>query len=127
MAHFYEIAPFQTQDGLWSFHTPKDKYPHLPHRKLEENALVAGIDTILDQVAHNFGDDFKLRFSSVEMETTPNVVHEIVLTWTRGHATDPEQGGNWYRTEDGQEGWLCPVLFDYYKVAPKVLYIQIVA
>ena len=36
-----------------------------------------------------------------------------------------EAGGTWYKTPDGQRGWLCPALFKYFDRAPENLYFSV--
>jgi hypothetical protein len=33
--------------------------------------------------------------------------------------------GNWYVTNEGLRGWLCPALFKYFSVAPQKLYARV--
>ena len=56
---------------------------------------------------------FKLFFSA-----SPFPTYQIELEWVR-----EEFGGNWYRPKNSTlEGWLCPALFKYFKVAPKSIF-----
>ena len=120
----YEIHPFKDASGMWSFHTPRLRYPQLPERELEDNALVAGIDTLLDQIAAAHGA-FVVRFADEVLPLDSELCAELELSWTEGDRHNPAAGGNWYLDESGLKGWLCPVLFDYYPVVPMKLYLQI--
>lgn len=121
----YVIKPYKKETGMWTFKTPNDEYQHLPVRTEEENSLVSGIDRILDSIKEQF-PDFSIRFSNTELEHTSEVLASICLTWTtRGDTKDPKNGGNWYKDQFGNEGWLCSVLFDYFPIAPKHIYLHI--
>ncbi len=89
-------------------------------RGLQAEALVAGMDTLLDVVTGERGlapGQFSVLFSDQEF---PGV--EQQLEWVR-----MELGGNWYyAAEYGIEGWLCPALFKYFASAPRQIYVQVV-
>lgn len=104
-------------------------YPYLDHGTwvfddaavgLVKEAFVAGIPEILEKLLAKEGVEhpetgFRLIFSAVPFPT-----HQLKGTWLR-----EECGGNWYGTEDGLEGWLCPALFKYFEAAPTDLYIRV--
>ena len=117
----YVIKPYRHEIFNWTFDTPKNKYPHLPIRTASDNMLVAGADSVLDQIAFQF-KDFSLRFG-LEMETGEKIKHTITLEWQN----EDSQGWNNYITSYGLRVGLCPVLKDFYPNPPKVLYIQVIA
>lgn len=56
---------------------------------------------------------FRLLFSA-----SPFPGYQVELEWVR-----EECEGNWYRIKGHTlEGWLCPSLFKYFKVAPKSIF-----
>ena len=83
---------------------------------LNQEALVLGIDTMLDLATAsilNAEKGFKLLFSPA-----PFPGYTIKLEWTRR-----EFDGNWYWCPQfSMEGWLCGALSRYYGEAPKELY-----
>lgn len=100
-------------NGIWVFDDPTVG--------LVKEAFVAGIPEILESLHEKEGIEhpetgFRLIFSAV-----PFPSHQLKGTWIREEAI----GGNWYRTDDGKEGWLCPALFQYFETAPKNLYIRV--
>jgi hypothetical protein len=119
----YRVNIIKFKHGFWSFHTPVSKYPNLPVRNLFQNSLVSGIDTMLESIRQEHGK-FDVLFSDEEIEC--DSWKKIIMTWTRGDRFEPKNGGNWYRNEEGKEGWLCSVLFDYFSPCPLKLYIYIV-
>lgn len=98
------IAPYK-HPGMWVFDDPRVG--------LIQEPLVAGADTMIDQVVADLSDaehGFLLIFSS-----TPFPGHQIRLDWSR-----EEGGGNWYYAPQlDMEGWLCPALLKYFVTSPK--------
>ncbi len=120
----YRVHIINPSDGFWTFHTPLRRYPQLPRRGLYENALVSGIDIMLAQMRHLHGDfDVIMADEALALESWS----QLVLEWVKGDRTDSYGGGNWYRNEAGQVGWLCSVLFDYFSPCPERLYVYVVA
>jgi hypothetical protein len=120
----YRVHIKKFPKNLWSFHTPVLQYPQLPVRNVFQNSLVSGIDDMLEDVAAKHGK-FDVIFSDEEL----SVAHweKVTLSWARGDRNDPSGGGNWYKNEAGQAGWLCSVLFDYFTPCPELLHIYVVA
>ncbi|MHA1299398.1 MAG: DUF6717 family protein [Candidatus Helarchaeota archaeon] len=82
---------------------------------LVREPFVCGMPEIIDEVVKsipNAEKGFKLFFSS-----QPFPSYQLKMTHIR-----EDMGGNWYKTEDGREGWLCPALFKYFKEAPKEIF-----
>lgn len=100
--------------GAWTFKTPSDVYPGLPDRDLGDNALVGGMDLLLDRLAQT-QDELILWLADrppLESERVRNLVH---LKWISGDRTNEKGWGNTYEeVKSGSQGWLCSVLFDYY-------------
>ena len=103
------IHPYKC-DGLWVFDDPK--------AGLVQEPFVSGADVIIERMVHGIAgaeSGFTLLFSS-----SPFPGHQTMLEWRRG-----DMGGNWYYSSElALEGWLCPALFKYFKVAPPQIYAQ---
>ncbi len=102
----YVIQPYRWA-GTWVF-DDADK-------GLEKEPFVTGVPEIIDSAVKdipNAETGFRLLFSA-----RPFPGFSIKLTWVR-----TEFDGNWYRTEDGREGWLCPAMLLYFDEPPKELY-----
>ena len=84
-------------------------------RGILREPFVAGIDTMMDIIASG-APYLRIIFAASPFPTTNLVLEKL-------HA---EYGGTWYRCSKlGIDGWLCPVLFEYFTIAPDVLYIDI--
>jgi len=104
-------------------------FPYLYHgtwvfddqsKGLEKEAFVAGVPEILkalldQQGIKNYEKGFRLIFSANPFPTS-----QLKVDWSH-----QENGGNWYKTEDGSLGWLCPALFKYFKEAPQNIYVRV--
>ncbi len=103
------IAPY-CHNGTWVF---DDESVGLK----QEPFILYIPDMINDLVKDipNARHGFKLLFSA-----SPFPQYQIEIEWVR-----EEFGGNWYRPK-GQnlEGWLCPALFKYFKIAPKSIFVK---
>jgi hypothetical protein len=104
------IYPYMSE-GLWVFDDEK--------RAIVQEPFVGGADTILDAWTADMPDarqGFGLMFSAGAF---PGFQYE--LDWTRA-----EMSGNVYRLgEDGPEGWLCPVLLQFFDEPPKKLFVKL--
>lgn len=91
---------------------------------LKEEPFVAGIPEIIEITLgeHKFKKtQFTLTFAG---KPFPGWKYKIV--WVSGDTKNKKLEGNVYRLDGTSlEGWLCPALFKYFKVAPKEIYIQI--
>lgn len=91
-----------------------------PNTGLVAEAFVSGIPEILDRMLTEKGIDvkearktgFALFFGASEFPG-----YQLRLRWAK-----EEHGGNWYSTDDGMEGWLCPALFHYFATAPQFIF-----
>lgn len=96
--------------GTWVFDDPA--------RKLRQEPFVAKIPEMIDRLVKdipNADKGFRLLISA---RPFPGATHK--LTWRR-----EEANGNWYWSEDFKmEGWLCPALITFFKVAPKEIYFK---
>ena len=85
---------------------------------LDKEPFVRGIPDMIDDLVKdipNADQGFRLVFSA-----QPFPGHQRYLTRVR-----EELDGWWYQVEDGSsEGWLCPALFKYFKVAPEKIYVM---
>lgn len=105
------LAPY-LYNGIWVFDDESVG--------LKKEAFVAGADKVLEKLLEEQEIDhpesgFRLIFSDSAFPT-----HQLEVSWVR-----EEIGGNWYRTPDNMEGWLCQALFLYFKAAPKNLYVRV--
>jgi len=87
---------------------------------LVKEAFVAGIPEILESLhkreeIKNPEEGFRLIFSAI-----PFPSHQLKGTWI-----GEEAGGNWYITDDGKKGWLCPALLKYFLTPPENIYIRV--
>ena len=125
MPKTYTLEPYKTQFGDWTFTTPTDRYPELPKRSEAENALVGGIDSMLNQIDSFTATDFAVTFSDAPMEKPKNILMSLTLSKLSDQS---EFGGTYYWIEElAIQGWLCPVLNDYYPESPEILHLQILA
>ena len=110
MNAIHVIAPYK-HEGMWVFDDPRVG--------LVQEPFVAGADTMIDEVVAGIPDaesGFTMVFSS---SSFPG--HRYRLDWLR-----EEGGGHWYYSADlDLEGWLCPALFQYFRDAPRELYVQV--
>ncbi|MGV3774866.1 MAG: DUF6717 family protein [Verrucomicrobiales bacterium] len=104
------IFPYKFH-GQWVFDDPS--------KGLDKEALVSGIDTMLDELTasmENSEKGVKVFFSG-----GPFPDYQLKLDWRR-----EEYGGNWYYSDKlGYEGWLCPALFKYFDKAPQHIFAAI--
>jgi hypothetical protein len=84
--------------------------------------FVQGIPEILEEALETAGipieeasKGFDLIFSA-----TPFPGHQVDL-----NKLYPEAGGNWYESQSGKVGWLCPALFKYFADAPQKIYCKV--
>jgi len=115
----YTIKPYKTDIHGWTFIDPTTK------RSEAENALVAGMDVMLDRIYSATGSKyFALTFSDVSIDDKACYMQ---LEWIGGDKCNNLNIGNFYRdVGSGLNGWLCPVLFDYFKEeAPDNLYFYV--
>ena len=125
MPKTYTLEPYRTQSGGWTFTTPTDRYPELPARSEAENALVGGIDRMLDQISMVTKAAFVVQFSDAPMEKSENSLMSLTLIKI---SQQSEFGGTFYWIEElSIQGWLCPVLNDYYPESPATLHLQVMA
>ena len=107
------LKPYRSA-GTWVF----DDDAH----GLVAEAFVCGMPAILGRVLAENGisrpeSGFRLIFAA-----GPFPGHHAKLTWDR----EGECGfGNWYVSDRGERGWLCPALFHYFRVAPPLIYARV--
>lgn len=96
--------------GTWVFDDPA--------RKLKQEPFVAGIPKMIDLLVKDIPNADKGFRLLVSAQPFPGATHK--LTWRR-----EDSNGNWYWSEDFKfEGWLCPALIKFFKVAPKEIHFQ---
>ena len=104
------IVPYK-YEGLWVFDDAAVG--------LSKEPFIAGIDTLIDKATANIPDaehGFRAIFSATRFPGA-----SFKLEWRRA-----ESGGNWYYSpEFKQEGWLCPALFNYFRNAPREIYVKV--
>jgi hypothetical protein len=85
---------------------------------LVKEPFVAGAPEIITEITKDIPDakaGVRLTFSAQPFPT-----QQHMLTWLRA-----ESGGNVYRLDSPKmEGWLCPALFQYFRDAPKRIYVR---
>ena len=105
------IHPYKNE-GLWVFDDDSVGLLREPS--------VSGADAIIERLVEgipNAKQGFTLLFSA---SAFPG--YQAELEWRR-----EDMGGNWYYSPALDiEGWLCPALFNYFKQAPKKIYVQCV-
>jgi hypothetical protein len=86
---------------------------------LVREAFVSGIPEILEETLTKNGIDVKEAEQGFDLtfSKTPFPGQQVELTRLR-----EESGGNWYKSDTGREGWLCPALFKYFPDAPTKIY-----
>lgn len=103
------IAPYR-HNGTWVFDDLS--------AGLVEEPFIAGVPEMIDVLVKdipNANDGFRLTFSAIAFPG-----HQRKLKWQRAEA-----GGNYYSIDDPpMEGWLCPAMFQYFREAPKELYVK---
>ena len=104
------IKPYRLERG-WVFDDPAVGLIREP--------FVAGITEMIDRLVSDIPgatEGFRLWFAD-----SPFTGYQTALTWGR---EDPVEG-NWYRADDtGEEGWLCPALFWYFRTPPLKIYVR---
>lgn len=103
------IAPYR-HNGTWVFDDLS--------AGLVQEPFIAGVPEMIDVLVKDIQDaedGFRLTFSAI-----PFPGHQRKLTWQRAEA-----GGNYYSIDDpAMEGWLCPAMFQYFREAPKELFVK---
>jgi len=102
------IFPYNV-NGVWMFDDAS--------KGLNREPFVSGAPQIIDGLVaglENARTGFALYFSE-----QPFPGHQLKLRWLK-----EEMGGNWYKTNAGDEGWLCPALFKYYDDVPSTIYVK---
>jgi hypothetical protein len=106
-----EIEIYRSDFGSWVFDDNRVG--------LYREPFVSGIDKMIDTLTsdmENANKGFIARFSEFEFPGK-----QFTLRWKRS-----EHGGNWYYSNEIKiEGWLCPALYKYFKIAPKQIHFQI--
>lgn len=90
-----------------------------PTVDLVREPFVEGTPEILYGLCESMGIEnpklgFSLKFSESPFEGTQAIARKLRL----------ENGGAWYAF-GSQEGWLCPMLYRYYQVAPDQIYFRV--
>ena len=103
------IAPYR-HNGTWVFDDVS--------AGLVAEPFIAGVPEMIDLLVKDIpkaDEGFRLTFSAI-----PFPGHQRKLTWQRAEA-----GGNYYSIDDPpMEGWLCPAMFQYFREAPKELFVK---
>ena len=86
---------------------------------LAQEPFVAGIPEMIDLMVKdvpNAKKGFRMTWAEVPFPTHTHTLEKI----------SSEGGGTWYKMGNNSdlEGWLCPALFKYFIVAPKVIYLR---
>lgn len=103
------IAPYRA-NGTWVFDDLS--------AGLVREPFVAGVPEMIDHLVADIPEadkGFRMLFSA-----KPFPGHQKKLIWNR-----EEAGGNYYRLEEPpMEGWICPAMFQYFRTAPKELFVK---
>ena len=110
------IHPYKLKTGGWVFDDPE--------KSLVQEGLVAGIDTMLDDIAAEFGIDPEVGFD-VGFSDKPIENAEVILTKVREIDGQPELFGTDYMDASGMTGWLCPNLLQYFTKPPEKIYCKV--
>lgn len=106
----FAIHPYFDQ-GLWVFDDPG--------RGLVKEPFVSGMPEMIERATGRLpdpADGFTAVFSA---RSFPGANIEL-------ERMRQESGGWWYRwAATGQEGWLCPALFQYFAEAPPRIFVQV--
>ena len=100
------LAPYR-YEGTWVFDDES--------KGLEKEPFVLGIPQIIDSFVPQEVEKIRLYFSNDEFPK-----YQGKLIWIA-----KESGGNWYKDENGREGWLCPALYHYFDLAPKTVFFSV--
>lgn len=103
------IEPYR-EHGTWVFDDDRVG--------LVKEPFVAGINEMIDRLVASIpGAEAGVR---LQFSASPFDGWQTSLTWVRA---DPVEG-HWYRADDvGDEGWLCPAMFWYFRSAPPKIYL----
>lgn len=106
----YTVYPTRNKFGIWAFDDS--------NRGLKQEPLVGNTNIVIDNMALDSGysldEQIPLMFSPFPI---PNYQVALVLL------ESSDNGGSFYRSNEyDMTIWLCPALFKYLPVAPKVLY-----
>jgi len=90
-----------------------------PDVGLDKEPFVAGVPEILYDLCHAVGikspkNGFKLLFSD----------EEFAGYHIKAIRLYEENGGWWYKVK-GENGWLCPAMFQYFTEAPEHIFIKV--
>lgn len=103
------------QGKNWVFDDPK--------KGIKGEALVMGIDTMIDELVSRLDIKYANVGSVLRFSSDPFPEQQLRLDWI---AKDADLQGNWYYCHElNEQGWLCPVLYMYYNEAPRTLYASI--
>ena len=94
---------------------------------LVREAFVQGIPQILEKALNDAGIplDEAEEGCSLVFSKNPFPGHQVVLTRLDGDKYNETLEGNWYESQDGLKGWLCPALFCYFQEAPEKIYCKV--
>jgi len=94
---------------------------------LDKEALVCGIPEILEKALVDAGIPLREAEKGCALCFSANPFPDSQVTLARisGDRLNEAMAGNWYETQHGMQGWLCPALFRYFDVAPERLYAKV--
>jgi hypothetical protein len=113
------IFPYKN-NGMWVFDDARVG--------LDKEALVCGIPEILEKALADASIPLRRaeRGCSLAFSANPFPDATVVLSRIEGGDRHNETlAGNWYETQEGLKGWLCPALFCYFTEAPEKLYCKV--
>ena len=95
---------------------------------LDKEALVCGIPEILEKAIADAGMALRRAERGCSLVFSSNPFPDATVVLSRiegGDKHNQTQAGNWYESQDGLQGWLCPALFCYFSEAPEKLYCRV--
>lgn len=117
VAKYAVFSTIATVDLHYNFDLGRWEFDDLS-RGIKGEEFHEGIGRMIDSLLDKYVDipitQFRLSFSHA-----PFVDYQARLDWIK-----QEDFGNWYKMND-IEGWLCPVLYQYFQTPPKHIYVKI--
>ena len=94
---------------------------------LVREAFVQGIPQILENALFDAGIPLEEAEEGCSLVFSKNRFPDakVVLTRLDGDKYNETLEGNWYESQDGLKGWLCPALFCYFQEAPEKIFCKV--
>lgn len=102
----YTVFLIRHKNHLWYLNDTK--------KEIYDEVLIKSTSEIIDNYVQ-YRSFLIMEFSNKEFEG-----YDFIANWVK-----KEKGGNWYKVNNNL-GWLCSVLYEYFKKAPAKLYVKII-